>query len=405
MEQGRATMSLVRALCRCACGGLGMLLLAGAAVPPSAGTTGPDSAGSAAPPPPAANPAVEEGPAGSAPAKSAPASPPADGEADACLADPGCIDRYLWSVYERTPKVDTVNVSSQTKVTVRRKGRTRTVTRTVTKPAGEDFAWKDPKAAALAGMAPMDYVIGGMDPAFRVTLYHALHALEDAGFKPGIMCAFRDDYRQSIATGLKAQNDRSYHGGSFRGGYGHGVAADIVSVRGETRTERLAATTEMWAWIDRHEKDLGIGRPYLDRDPPHVAPIDGQEYADHRLRAKVQHADAAGRKAAPRNADGRKADNRKADSRKASNRKADAKKAEARKAEARKVEAMHAQDRQADARQADAGRMEARKAGGSQDRNPGRIHDVAMHGARDAVRRAKVTTPAKPPVRMRPPAI
>jgi hypothetical protein len=26
----------------------------------------------------------------------------------------------------------------------------------------------------------------------------------------------------------------------------------------------------------------GIGRPYLDRDPPHVAPINGKEYAAHR---------------------------------------------------------------------------------------------------------------------------
>jgi hypothetical protein len=29
-------------------------------------------------------------------------------------------------------------------------------------------------------MSPMDYVIGGMDPSFRVTLHHALRALDDA---------------------------------------------------------------------------------------------------------------------------------------------------------------------------------------------------------------------------------
>jgi hypothetical protein len=28
--------------------------------------------------------------------------------------------------------------------------------------------------------------------------------------------------------------------------------------------------------------NFGIGRPYLDRDPPHIAPIDGKEYADKR---------------------------------------------------------------------------------------------------------------------------
>ena len=44
----------------------------------------------------------------------------------------------------------------------------------------------------------------------------------------------------------------------------------------------------MWKWIDAHGKEYGIGRPYLDKDPPHIAPIDGKEYADKRgLNAKV----------------------------------------------------------------------------------------------------------------------
>jgi hypothetical protein len=222
-------------------------------------------------------------------------SPAGDG-ADACAAEQACIDGYLWSLYERTPKVDTVKVTEQTKVTVKRKGKTRTVTKATAKLVGEDFTWKDPKAAEVAGMAPKDYVIGGMDPEFRLTLYRALRALDNAGFKPGIMCAFRDDYRQSIATGLKAQNDRSYHGGSFRGGYRHGMAADIVSVRGETREERLVSTGQMWDWIDGHEIALGIGRPYRDRDPPHVGPLDGQEYAEHRLAPVDARAEAKARK-------------------------------------------------------------------------------------------------------------
>src|SRR5262249_54319340 len=37
-----------------------------------------------------------------------------------------------------------------------------------------------------------------------------------------------------------------------------------------------------WKWVDTHEKELGIGRPYLDRDAPHVGPIGGKEYAAHR---------------------------------------------------------------------------------------------------------------------------
>jgi hypothetical protein len=42
------------------------------------------------------------------------------------------------------------------------------------------------------GMSPMEFVIGGMDPAFCVALYRALRTLDAAGFKPGITCGFRD---------------------------------------------------------------------------------------------------------------------------------------------------------------------------------------------------------------------
>ena len=33
-----------------------------------------------------------------------------------------------------------------------------------------------------------------------------------------------------------------------------------------------------------HGTEFGIGRPYLDKDPPHLGPIDGKEYAAHRGR-------------------------------------------------------------------------------------------------------------------------
>jgi hypothetical protein len=286
-----------------------MLLVAGASLPSAAmatATNGVDSAttvpaaGSRADTVPGETGSGTTNPGEMNPGGRKPDATPAD-SLDACAAHQACVDDYLWSLYERTPKIDTVSTPEQTKVTVKRKGKTATVTKTVMKLAGEDFAWKDPKAAGVAGMTLVDYVIGGMDPDFRVTLYRALRMLDDAGFKPGIMCAFRDDYRQSIATGLKAQNDRSFHGGSFRGGYGHGRAADIVSVRGETRTERLESTGQMWDFIDRHEKELGIGRPYLDRDPPHVAPLGGEEYADHRLRPKMQRAESAAGKNQARN--------------------------------------------------------------------------------------------------------
>ncbi len=201
---------------------------------------------------------------------------------DECLIADPCVDRYLWALYERTPKEDSIKVEERRKVKVKRKGKTITVTRTFTKVVDEDFTWKDPKAADKAGMSMIDYVIGGMDRIFKLKLFHALHAAEQAGLSPGITSAFRDDYRQSIASGLKAASDRSYHGGSLRGGYGHGLAADVVSVKGATRAQRWVSTEALWKWIDDHGSDFGIGRPYLDRDPPHLAPIDGKEWADHR---------------------------------------------------------------------------------------------------------------------------
>ncbi len=209
---------------------------------------------------------------------------------DECLVAEICIDRYLWALYQRTPKMDTIKVHERRKVTVRKKGKTKTVTKSFTRLVDDDFTWKDPKAAEKAGMTMMDYVIGGMDRSFKLKLFHTLHAAEQAGLSPGITSAFRDDYRQSIASGLKAATDRSFHGGSFRGGYGHGLAADVVSVEGATRARRWISTESLWKWIDAHGKEFGIGRPYLDKDPPHLAPIDGKEYAAHRREPKDQQA-------------------------------------------------------------------------------------------------------------------
>jgi D-alanyl-D-alanine carboxypeptidase len=214
---------------------------------------------------------------------------------DECVLSEECIDQYLWSVYERAPKVDTIKVEEQIKTTVKKNGKSRTVTKTVTKFVNEDFTWKDPDAAEKTGMSVAQYVIGGMDRAFKARLYHLFRALDDAGLAPGMTSGFRDDYRQSIASGNKAATNRSYHGGSLRGGYGHGLAADIVSVKGETRSERSISSEILWKWIDAHGKEYGIGRPYLDKDPPHIAPIDGEEYADKRgLNAKLaEKGDAA----------------------------------------------------------------------------------------------------------------
>ena len=115
---------------------------------------------------------------------------------DECLVVDICVDRYLWALYQRTPKEDTIKELERRNVTVKRKGKMVTVARTFTKLVDEDFGWKDPKAAERAGMSVMDYVIGGMDRSFKLKLFHILHAAEAAGLSPGITSAFRDDYRQ-----------------------------------------------------------------------------------------------------------------------------------------------------------------------------------------------------------------
>src|SRR5262249_17449434 len=52
---------------------------------------------------------------------------------DECLLVEGCIDQYLWSLYERTPKIGTISVTERKDVTVELKGKTRIVTKTITK--------------------------------------------------------------------------------------------------------------------------------------------------------------------------------------------------------------------------------------------------------------------------------
>jgi hypothetical protein len=202
---------------------------------------------------------------------------------DECPLAQDCIDQYLWSLYERARKIDTIKVQERFNVTIKnKKGKERTVTKTRSKLVDEDFTWKDPDAADKRSMSMQDYVIGGMERSFKLKLYRLMRAADDAGLAPGITSGFRDDYRQSIASGKKAASDSSYHGGSRRGGYGHGLAADVVSTKGATRAERWITTELLWKWIDENGLQYGIGRPYLDRDPPHIGPTDGEEYARKR---------------------------------------------------------------------------------------------------------------------------
>jgi hypothetical protein len=199
-----------------------------------------------------------------------------------CIVIEPCIDQYLFALYQRTPKEDTIKETEKRKVEVKRRGKMVTVTRSFTKLVDNDFTWKDPKAAERVGMSMTDYVFGGMDKSFKMRLFRLLQAAENAGLQPGITSGFRDDYRQGIASGLKAASNRSYHGGSLRGGYGHGLAADIVSVNGGTRDDRWNSSEKLWKWVDANGRQYGVGRPYLRFDPPHVGPIDGPEYVAKR---------------------------------------------------------------------------------------------------------------------------
>jgi hypothetical protein len=52
---------------------------------------------------------------------------------DECVLTEECIDQYLWSVYERAPKVDTIKVEERVKVKFEKDGKSRTVTKTVAK--------------------------------------------------------------------------------------------------------------------------------------------------------------------------------------------------------------------------------------------------------------------------------
>ena len=146
------------------------------------------------------------------------------------------VSQYLWEVYQRQP---------------------------IKKDGAGDFTWKDPAAAKRMNMSMPKYVILGMDPDFREQLYHAGKAMDAAGLKWSILSAFRDDYRQRIASGIKAAASNSLHGGLARtGGYGHGRAVDVTNADGDM--------DEVWDWFDDHGGKYGLHRPMPGYDPAHI---------------------------------------------------------------------------------------------------------------------------------------
>jgi hypothetical protein len=148
------------------------------------------------------------------------------------------VDRYLWEVYQR---------------------------KAIKSDSSGDFTWKDPAAAKHMGKSLQEYVIGGMDADFREQLYHAGQAMDGNGINWSMLSAFRDDYRQGLASGYKAHGGNSKHGGSrATGGYGHGQAIDITSADGDD--------SAVWHWVDAHGAKYGLQRPIPGRDPAHVQP-------------------------------------------------------------------------------------------------------------------------------------
>ncbi|RAI43754.1 hypothetical protein [Rhodoplanes roseus] len=166
---------------------------------------------------------------------------------------PDEIDDYLWDVYLRNP---------------------------IKKDGSGDFTWKDPAAAKRMGMSLKDYVIRGMDRDFRETLYHMGKALDADGYNWSMLSAFRDDFRQRLASGFKASVGNSLHGGSRRtGGYGHGRAIDITTADG-----RDAA--DVWHWIDRNGARFAMSRPMPGYDPAHIQARGNYQQIASTLRVK-----------------------------------------------------------------------------------------------------------------------
>jgi hypothetical protein len=132
-----------------------------------------------------------------------------------------------------------------------------------------DFTWKDIAAAINSGLLVEDYVIDGMDPDFRELLFAAGHAMDSAGVEWTILSAFRDDFRQNAASGLKARVNNSFHGGSeATGGYGHGCAVDLASVDRHS-------DDKVWSWLDRKGREFALFRPLRTADPAHTLPMAG----------------------------------------------------------------------------------------------------------------------------------
>jgi hypothetical protein len=197
--------------------------------------------------------APKAAPAAAAPSDPPPPPPQPPAEWASVPVPTDEVRAYLWSVYQRSPaKAD----------------------------GHGDFTWKDISAAARAGLSIEEYVVGGIDPDFREVLFALGHAMDAAGIEWTILSGFRDDFRQKLASGLKARVNNSFHGGSeATGGYRHGCAVDLASA------DRLA-DYQVWKWVDRNGRDFALHRPLKAADPAHMIPLPGWHEIGAMLRNK-----------------------------------------------------------------------------------------------------------------------
>ena len=166
-------------------------------------------------------------------------------------ADAESIDDYLFEAYRRLP---------------------------LKRDATGDFTWEDLAAAARMELSLKAYVIGGMDPDFKELVYAAGKRMDAAGIQWSILAAFRDDWRQQIASGFKASAQNSCHGGSRAvGGYGNGRCVDMWTAAGPVE--------ELFAWLDGAGAVMGLARPMPSRDPAHVQPVGDWRGIAKQLRA------------------------------------------------------------------------------------------------------------------------
>jgi hypothetical protein len=152
-----------------------------------------------------------------------------------------------------------------------------------------DFSWKDAAAAERVGRSVCDYAISGMHPDLREALYALGRKLDEARINWSILSAFRDDYRQSIASGFKAPNCASWHGGSCKtNGWGDGRAVDLwIS---DTNGYPAEDASALFALLDKHVSSLGLIRPLAGADPPHVQLAGNWREVTRKLREQRLHA-------------------------------------------------------------------------------------------------------------------